>query len=393
MNIQPYVFLEWNYRGINGFWPIPTWHWNFLWSQIGGYWMGLREIVCRGKDYVFCMKMPGFPDVFYFFSLYSVLRGKNLGFSSCKHVDSSNKDGDLTTKHKRCTGSIFGVFKQIWTQFQVKIFKARRGCSWSPAPVNDLICFGGSLVVPWWFLGGSLVVPWWFEIFAVGVHVLLSIFETMSIINNRADGPAYQQPPVFATSVMRIAGIQYRNAYESASRTNPQYGKTITILTPRSVISLPFCRIKVHHLCWNSCLRDIFPMFDRYFWRYSKNSKHGFLIFLPRSDQRLAARCSRPRKLLLHLPLRAKAARAEHPRWAEQGGHPGESRQRLDALVLELVLDSEKLPKSWPPNLSVLWLLWYENHGEMTLMDTNRLIVDYKLRSTWFYWLWRSPEL
>ena len=75
--------------------------------------MGLREIVCRGKDYVFCMKMPGFPDVFYFFSLYSVLRGKNLGFSSCKHVDSSNKDGDLTTKHKRCTGSIFGVFKQI----------------------------------------------------------------------------------------------------------------------------------------------------------------------------------------------------------------------------------------------------------------------------------------
>ena len=342
------------------------------------------------------------------FSLYSVLRGKKMGFSSwCKHVDSSNTDGDLTTKHmvqwysvrikplkqslnvsfnlKGCTGSNFGVFILIWTQFQLKIFKARRGCSWSPAPVNDLICFGG-----------SLVVPWWFEIFAVGVHVLLSIFETMSIINNRADGPAYQQPPVFATPVMRIAGIQYRNAYESASRTNPQYGKNMknhhhldtgvshipAFLQDQSSSSL----LKIHVFVISSpCSIVIFGDIPRIQNMVSSFSYHDLISGSLRPASGPGScyfiyHCG-PKQLALSIP----------------------DEQNREAILENL--DSALTPWCWNwcwtlknfpsrfPNLSVLWLLWYENHGEMTLMDTNRLIVDYKLRSTWFYWLWRSPEL
>ena len=255
-------------------------------------------------------------------------------------------------------------------------------------PVNDLICFGGSLVVPWWFLGGL-------KFFAVGVHVLLSIF--WDHVDHQQQGGW----PSLSTS-SRLCNLSDADCWKFSIGThmNQQAEPTHNMEKPspswhrgRSYPCL-FAASKFIIFAEIHVFRDIFPMFDRYFWRYSKNSKHGFLIFLPRSDQRLAARCSRPRKLLLPLPLRAKAARAGASPMSRTG-RP--SRRNSTApwtpWCWNWCLDSEKLPKSWPPNLSVLWLLWYENHGEMTLMDTNRLIVDYKLRSTWFYWWWRSPEL
>ena len=203
------------------------------------------------------------------FSLYSVLRGKKLGFSSwCKHVDSSNTDGDLTTKHmvqwysvrikplkqslnvsfnlKGCTGSIFGVFILIWTQFQLKIFKARRGCSWSPAPVNDLICFGGSLVVPWWFLGGLKSLLSGFTSYFPSLRPCRSSTtgRMAQLINNL---PSLQ--PRWCGLLEFSTGTHMNQQAEPIHNMEKTW-KTITILTPGSVISLPFCRIKVHHLCW-----------------------------------------------------------------------------------------------------------------------------------------------